>query len=364
MLLGSLPAAAWADAATHTLSLQAISRPATANDGESCLLIGQLHAVGSTSADIDVVLVAGGDNAAEQGDLTLSFTHLSSGQTAKAQEDVGGGGCGSLVIRKARVHCPNDGRIDPTFSCRSFTWVQFPHLDAPRIAAIKVGEQWESGIGSEAQPATAGAPVDLRGSNMCGASEKVVSAVTRSDVGGEVVPGELLGAALQDLSAHGCPSAAHRSVGVVDFSPSSGTPRMWIVNLDTGTGIDRPIHVAHGKGSDPSNSGRATIFGDGNASLMSSLGGFRVGAAATTRNHGPVLLLRGLDASNRHALERAILIHTTTRDAADYVSEGWLRKYGKLGRSHGCFVVMATEFPRVSAALRNGGFLYAGRSGS
>jgi len=95
---------------------------------------------------------------------------------------------------------------------------------------------------------------------------------------------------------------------------------------------------------------------------MSSLGCYRVGAAAATRQHGPVLPLDVLDASNRHASERAILIHTSTRDAANYVSEGWLRTYGKLGRSHGCFVVMAKEFPQLSAALRDGGFLYAGRS--
>lgn|GEM_PF-7077026 len=157
MLLGTLPAAACADEATHTLSLGAISRPATAN--------------------------------------------------------------------------------------------------APRMSAIKAVEHWESGIGSGPQPAAAERLVGLRSSALCGASDKVASAATRSGIGDGVVPGALLTAALQDLSAHGCPSAAHRSMGVVDFSPSSGTPRMWIVDLDTGAGIDRPIHVAHGKGSDPSKSG-------------------------------------------------------------------------------------------------------------
>jgi len=150
---------------------------------------------------------------------------------------------------------------------------------------------------------------------------------------------------------------------VVDFGLPSSTPRLWLIDLTSGGGLDSPLYVAHGKGSDPDGTGRPIRFGDVDGSLMSSLGAFR-GGISYRGVHGLSVRLIGLDGSNRHAFDRHIVLHTSARVGPDYVSPAWLERYGKLGTSEGCFVVMAADFQRVSAALRGGGFLYAGVSNS
>ena len=95
---------------------------------------------------------------------------------------------------------------------------------------------------------------------------------------------------------------------------------------------------------------------------MSSLGAFSVGTTFVSHTDGPAIHLIGLDTTNAHAYTRRILIHTTATKSKDYVSPSWLRKYHKLGRTLGCFAVMAVDFDRLQNQLSNGGFLYAGQS--
>jgi hypothetical protein len=92
---------------------------------------------------------------------------------------------------------------------------------------------------------------------------------------------------------------------------------------------------------------------------MSSLGAFR-GLEVYNGKHGYSVRLEGLDASNSNARQRYIVVHSTAHGGNDYVSEAFLRTYGRLGRSHGCFVVLARDLQRVGDVIKDGGFLFAG----
>ena len=47
---------------------------------------------------------------------------------------------------------------------------------------------------------------------------------------------------------------------VVDFAKKSNEPRLYRIDLRNGQGIDDPIRVAHGIGSDPDDDGFASVF--------------------------------------------------------------------------------------------------------
>lgn len=114
---------------------------------------------------------------------------------------------------------------------------------------------------------------------------------------------------------------------VMDFSLPSDVKRMWVFNMRTGELLFHNL-VAHGR-----NSGElyARRFSNVPGSYTSSLGFYLTGDIYYGR-HGLSLYLDGLEYGINHkARERAIVIH-----AADYVTPGFVRQHGRLGRSHGC----------------------------
>ena len=75
----------------------------------------------------------------------------------------------------------------------------------------------------------------------------------------------------------------------------------------------------------------AEYFSNNPGSFASSPGFYATGETYMGKN-GLSLFLNGLEKGiNDKALERAIVIH-----GADYVSTDFIRKFGRLGRSHGC----------------------------
>ena len=146
----------------------------------------------------------------------------------------------------------------------------------------------------------------------------------------------------------------HDVVGVADFTQPSRTPRLYLVDLESG-GIETLL-VAHGRGSDPGRTGWLSRFSNAPGSDCTSEGAF-VTASEYVGAHGRSLRLVGLDPSNSNAESRAIVVH-----AAWYVGPDVVRAQGMLGRSEGCFAVSEADLPRVLGRLAPGRLLVAAKT--
>lgn len=164
-----------------------------------------------------------------------------------------------------------------------------------------------------------------------------------------VVPQKLLDKALAFYDANYDKIANSVYIGIVDFSVHSSKPRFYIVGLHNSSVT--VIHVAHGTGSDPSNSGLPTKFSNIEGSHMSSLG-FYLTAEAIQHN-GTARKLDGLSSTNSAARSRAIWLHS-----ASYVVE----KNVQPGRSWGCLAIATVERDWLMATLFKGSLIYAGQS--
>jgi hypothetical protein len=114
---------------------------------------------------------------------------------------------------------------------------------------------------------------------------------------------------------------------IIDFSKPSSRERLWAVNMETKELLVHSL-VAHGR-----NSGEVIPehFSNKMNSLQSSLGFYRTGVTYFGK-HGLSLKLHGLEEGiNDQVEKRTIVIH-----GADYVSEKYITRNGRLGRSQGC----------------------------
>lgn len=115
---------------------------------------------------------------------------------------------------------------------------------------------------------------------------------------------------------------------IVDFSQSSKNKRMYVIDFQKQALLFNTF-VAHGR-----NTGEefAKYFSNVEGTLKSSLGFY------VTKNHvigskvGLSLIIRGVEKGfNDNAINRQIIMH-----GADYATEDFIRKTGRLGRSYGC----------------------------
>lgn len=167
-------------------------------------------------------------------------------------------------------------------------------------------------------------------------------------------PPALLGQARAALDRHSS-SVQHRDVlGLVDFSLHSGQPRFHLVDIASGR-VAQTWLVAHGRGSDPANSGFVQRFSNRPGSNASSEGSFLLDSTYYGK-HGRSRRLRGLDPENSLAFQRAIVVH-----GAAYVSPGAALAHGRVGRSLGCFAVAQGTIDEVLARLGPGRLLFAGK---
>jgi len=114
---------------------------------------------------------------------------------------------------------------------------------------------------------------------------------------------------------------------IVDFTLSSNTKRLWIIDMTTQTVLYNSL-VAHGR-----NTGEefANDFSNAGSSFKSSLGFYATGEVYQGK-HGMSLRLDGLEKGiNDNARSRAVVVH-----GADYVAEDFIKVHGRLGRSQGC----------------------------
>ena len=120
-------------------------------------------------------------------------------------------------------------------------------------------------------------------------------------------------------------------VGIADYGLHSAEPRFHFVNLDAGR-VDSYL-VTHGAGSDPEHEGWLNWFSNVPESLCSSRGAYMT-YGWYTGQFGTSIRLEGLEADNSNALDRAIVMHR-----ADYAEPAHVARWGRLGRSNGCFAM-------------------------
>lgn len=114
---------------------------------------------------------------------------------------------------------------------------------------------------------------------------------------------------------------------IIDFSKPSTEKRFYTIDL-ANLVLKYHTYVAHGR-----NTGQnmAKSFSNIPHSNQSSLG-FYVTGETYVGSKGYSLRLDGMEKSfNDKIRSRAVVIH-----AADYATENWIRRYGRLGRSQGC----------------------------
>jgi hypothetical protein len=164
---------------------------------------------------------------------------------------------------------------------------------------------------------------------------------------------ELFQKAIAALDRHSMNIQSHDRIAIADFSLLSATPRFHIVNL--GTGYCESLLVAHGSGSDPEHSGMLHRFSNDPGSNATCEGAF-VTSDYYSGQHGASQRLEGLDPTNNNALDRAIVVH-----AAWYSNPDMIAKWGKLGRSQGCFAVGDADLEKVFLHLGAGRMIYSAK---
>ena len=143
-------------------------------------------------------------------------------------------------------------------------------------------------------------------------------------------------------------------VALADFGRASRDMRFHIVDLISGQSWS--YLVAHGRGSDPEHTGYLQNFSNDMGSLATSAGTYKTGEMYIGV-HGRAMRLIGLDPSNNLADPRAIVVHS-----APYATEDHIGRWGKLGRSEGCFVVAPHMLEAVLGLLGPGRMLYADKA--
>jgi hypothetical protein len=143
----------------------------------------------------------------------------------------------------------------------------------------------------------------------------------------------------------------HDIVGIADYGLHSARPRFHFVNLDRGD--VQSYHVSHGMGSDPQHDGWLKQFSNTEGSNATSRGAYVTWEWYQGR-YGTSVRLGGLDQSNEAALRRYIVMHR-----ADYAESSHLERYGRLGRSNGCFAMGEEQFRIALMHLSGGRLLFA-----
>jgi len=157
--------------------------------------------------------------------------------------------------------------------------------------------------------------------------------------------------AKRELMRHGNAIWRHDIVGIADFGLHSAKPRFHFVNLERGE--VQSHHVSHGVGSDYQHDGWLKQFSNVEGSNATSRGAYVTWEWYKGR-YGTSVRLGGLDATNNAALQRYIVMHH-----ADYAEDAHLEKYGRLGRSNGCFAMGTAQFREALLHLSGGRMLYA-----
>ena len=140
-------------------------------------------------------------------------------------------------------------------------------------------------------------------------------------------------------------------VGIADFGLHSSQKRFHFVDLANER--VESFHVSHGTGSDGEHDGWLKRYSNIEGSEATSRGAYMTRSWYTGR-YGTSIRLDGLDPTNDLAMPRAIVMHE-----ADYARPEHVSRWGRLGRSNGCFALGPDQFDKVLIDLSGGRLLYA-----
>ena len=140
-------------------------------------------------------------------------------------------------------------------------------------------------------------------------------------------------------------------VGIADFGLRSDLPRFHFVNLDRQE--VKSYLVSHGTGSDPEHDGWLNSYSNIEGSNATSRGAYVTWEWYKGR-YGTSVRLGGLDPTNDAALRRYIVMHR-----AAYAEPEHIERWGRLGRSNGCFAMGEEQFRIALLNLSGGRLLYA-----
>jgi hypothetical protein len=142
----------------------------------------------------------------------------------------------------------------------------------------------------------------------------------------------------------------HDIIAIADYSQSSTQKRFYVIDLKNRKLLFN-TYVAHGR-----NTGEeyARSFSNDEGSLKSSLGFFVTEQPMIGATAGYALQLQGVEKGiNDNAQRRAIIMH-----AGDYVSESFIRQYGRLGRSLGCPTLPPALNKPIIETIKGGSCLF------
>ncbi len=138
-------------------------------------------------------------------------------------------------------------------------------------------------------------------------------------------------------------------ISIIDFSKPSSEERLFLIDVKNQRLILKSL-VAHGQQSGLIFAKR---FSNRPSSHMSSLGLYKTSATYQGK-HGYSMRLDGLEKGlNDKARERAIVMH-----GAHYVSQKYISKNGRIGRSFGCPAVPRELNATIIDLIKNGSCLY------
>lgn len=136
---------------------------------------------------------------------------------------------------------------------------------------------------------------------------------------------------------------------IIDFSKPSNEKRFFILDLKNKMIVKSNL-VAHGMQSGVL---LAESFSNKRFSNKSSLGLY-ITKETYQGKHGYSLRIDGMSKGvNDNARKRAIVIH-----GADYVSESFIQKNGRIGRSFGCPALPLNETAEIIDLIKNGSCLF------
>jgi hypothetical protein len=138
-------------------------------------------------------------------------------------------------------------------------------------------------------------------------------------------------------------------ITIIDYSKSSSAERFFVIDIASGRLLYKTL-VAHGRNTGET---EAEHFSNSPGSEESCLGFFLTAETYDGKN-GYSLSLDGLEPGiNDNARARAIVIH-----GADYVSQSFIEKYGRLGRSWGCPALPDSISKEIIDKISNGSCLF------